>query len=61
MYVRGGEPLTADVQSLAAVPLPDSDESQYNDPFAPTTRRNSTQLNSAAATAGDNAVTSLAL
>jgi len=28
MYVRGGEPLAADVQSLCAVPQPDSDESQ---------------------------------
>ena len=28
MYVRGGEPLTADVQSLCVVPQPESDESQ---------------------------------
>jgi len=28
MYIRGGEPLTADVQSLSAVPQPESDESQ---------------------------------
>jgi len=28
IYVRGGEPLTADVQSLSALPQPDSDESQ---------------------------------
>jgi len=28
MYIRGGEPLTADVQSLSAVPQPASDESQ---------------------------------
>ena len=28
MYVRGGEPLTADVQSLSAFPQPESDESQ---------------------------------
>jgi len=28
MYVRGGEPLSADVQSLSAIPQPESDESQ---------------------------------
>jgi len=28
MYVRGGEPLAAVVQSLSAVPQPESDESQ---------------------------------
>ena len=28
MYIRGGEPLTADVQSLSVVPQPESDESQ---------------------------------
>jgi len=27
MYVRGGEPLNADVQSLSAIPQPESDES----------------------------------
>jgi len=28
MYIRGGEPLAADVQSLSAVPQSDSDESE---------------------------------